>query len=67
MYIETIIHNARVASWFSKKDPKKAVQPAVSGDAHFVFRQYNTVPNLSEMAGPGPTRTIDIITPGAKS
>jgi hypothetical protein len=58
--IETIIPNARVAAWFSKKDPKKAVQPAVSGDAHFVFRQYNTVPNLSEMAGPGPTRTIDI-------
>jgi hypothetical protein len=59
--IETIIPNTCVASWFSKKDPKKAVQPAVSGDTRFVFRQYNTTPNLSEMAGPGPTRTIDIL------
>jgi hypothetical protein len=63
-FIETIIPNARVASWFSKKDPKKTVQPAVSGDAHFVFRQCNTLPNLSEMAGPGPSRTIDISHPG---
>jgi hypothetical protein len=61
--LKAIIPNARFASWFSKKDPKKAVQPVVSGDAHFVFIrvQYNTVPNLSEMAGSGPTRTIDIV------
>jgi hypothetical protein len=58
--LKTIIPNACFASWFSKKDPKKAVQPVVSGDAHFVFIQYNTVPNLLEMAGSGPTRTIDI-------
>jgi hypothetical protein len=58
--LKTIIPNARFASWFFEKDHKKAVQPAVSGDAHFVFIQYNTVPNLSEMAGSGPTRTIDI-------
>jgi hypothetical protein len=57
---KAIIPNALFASWFSKKDPKKAVQPAVSGDAHFVFIQYNTLPNLSEMADSGPTRTIDI-------
>jgi hypothetical protein len=57
---KAIIPNARFASWFSKKDPKKAVQPAVNGDTHFIFIQYNTVPHLSEMAGPGPTRTIDI-------
>jgi hypothetical protein len=42
--LKTIIPNARFASWFKKKITKKAFNLLLhSGDAHFVFIQYNTV------------------------